>query len=75
MNVLFPSYSAAMILDKTLTNKQLVAFCGELKKIHKELNLDDVEEGDWANTGSDDKELREDLNYVLEHYRWHVGYK
>jgi plasmid rolling circle replication initiator protein Rep len=66
--------SAVMILDKALANRRLVAFGGELKKIHKELNLDDAEEGDLINTGADE-ELREDLNYVIEHYRWHIGYK
>lgn len=65
--------SAVMVLDRALANRRLVAFGGELKKIHKSLNLDDIETGDLINTG-DDEELREDLNYVLEHYQWHVGY-
>lgn len=66
--------SAVMVLDRALANRRLVAFGGELKKIHKELNLDDAEEGDLINTGADE-ELNEDLNYVIEHYRWHIGYK
>lgn len=66
--------SAVMILDRALANRRLVAYGGELKKIHRELNLDDVEDGDLINTGSDD-EIREDVDYVLEHYHWHVGYK
>lgn len=66
--------SAVMILDRALANRRLIAYGGELKKIHKSLNLDDVEAGDLINTGSDE-ELREDIEYVLERYRWHIGYK
>lgn len=66
--------SAVMVLDRALANRRLVAYGGELKKIHKSLNLDDVEDGDLVNTGSDE-ELREDVDYILERYRWHIGYK
>lgn len=65
--------SAVMVLDKALSKRRLVAYGGELKKIHKSLNLDDVEDGDLINTGSDE-ELREDVDYVLERYKWHIGY-
>jgi Plasmid rolling circle replication initiator protein and truncated derivatives len=64
--------SAVMILDKALASRRLVAFGGELKKIHKSLNLDDTENGDLVNTG-DDEERREDLDFVIEHYQWHIG--
>ena len=67
--------SAVMVLDKALSYRRLVAYGGELRKIHKELNLDDAEDGDLINTGSEDEEIREDLDYVLENYRWHIGYK
>jgi len=66
--------SAVMVLDSALANRRLVAYGGELKKIHKSLNLDDVEDGDLINT-CNDEEIREDIDYVLEHYRWHIGYK
>lgn len=66
--------SAVWILDGALANRRLVAFGGELKKIHKELNLDDPEDGDLGNTDNDE-ELREDLDYVIECYQWHIGYK
>lgn len=66
--------SAVMILDRALANRRLVAYGGELKKIHKSLNLDDVENGDLINTASDE-DIREDVDYVLERYRWHIGYK
>lgn len=65
--------SAVMVLDKALTNRRLVAFGGELRKIHKALNLDDIEKGDLVNTG-DDEEIRDDLDYIIVHCFWHVGY-
>lgn len=66
--------SAVMVLDEALANRRLVAYGGELKRIHKELNLDDVEDGDLINTGADE-ELREDVDFVMEHYQWHIGYR
>lgn len=66
--------SAVWILDGALANRRLVAFGGELKDIHKSLNLDDAEDGDLINTDNDE-ELREDLDYVIERYQWHIGYK
>lgn len=65
---------AVWILDGALASRRLVSFGGELKKIHKSLNLDDVEDGDLINTNNDE-ELREDLNYIIERYQWNVGYK
>lgn len=64
--------SAVRVLDYSLANRRLVAFGGEMKKIHKNLNLDDTENGDLVNT--DNEEIREDLNYVIEKYRWNIGY-
>ena len=64
--------SAVMILDSALAGRRLIAFGGELRKIHRALSLDDAENGDLINT--DNEELREDLNYVIERYKWHIGY-
>lgn len=66
--------SAVWILDTALAGRRLTAFGGELRNIHKELNLDDAEDGDLINTGTDE-EIREDLNYAIERYNWHIGYK
>lgn len=63
---------AVYILDKALAHRRLTAFGGILKEYHKELNLDDMEDGDLVNT--DNEELREDIDYILEQYAWHVGY-
>lgn len=64
---------AVFILDKALANRRLTAFGGVLKEIHQLLNLDDTEDGDLVNT--DNEELREDLEYIIEVYSWNIGYK
>jgi plasmid rolling circle replication initiator protein Rep len=61
------------ILDSALTGRRLVAFGGVLRDLHKKLNLDDVLDGDLINTDND--ELREDIDYIIERYRWNIGYK
>lgn len=62
------------ILDQAMTNRRLIAFGGKMKEVHKELNLDDAETGDLVNTDQDQIE-NEELDYVIEKYRWDVGYK
>ena len=59
------------VLDFALCNRRLTAFGGLLKRLHKELNLDDAEDGDLVNT--DNEEIRNDLEYVIERYFWHIG--
>lgn len=59
-------------LDKALAYRRLVAWGGELKKIHKELNLDDAETGDLVNTDLEDEDLR-GLDYYIECVGWHFG--
>ena len=66
--------SAVLILDKAMAYRRLTAFGGTLKFIHKELNLDDAEDGDLVNTDSDD-DIRDDLEYIIERYFWNIGYK
>ena len=64
---------AVLILDNALARRRLIAFGGKLKEVHRELNLDDIEDGDLVRTDND--ELREDLAYTLERYQWTIGYK
>lgn len=61
------------LLDNVLKNRRLVAYGGNMKEIKKQLKLDDAIDGDLINTSGQD--LREDLNYIVERYAWHVGYK
>lgn len=62
------------ILDGALANRRLVAFGGELKKIHKSLNLSDIEKASVNTDSDDDVVLRDDVNYVFEVYNWNIGY-
>lgn len=61
-------------LDKALRSRRLVAFGGVMKDLHKQLNLDDAENGDLVNTGDDELEIRSDLAYILVKYSWDIGY-
>lgn len=62
------------ILDGALSHRRLISFGGELRRIHKELNLDDPIDGDLKNIDNEDDEIRDDLEYIIEVYNWHVGY-
>lgn len=68
------SKETVYILDTALANRRLVAFGGELRKIHRKLNLDDVVDGDLVNTDNEDDKLREDIKYHIEIYDWNIGY-
>ena len=63
---------AVYILDKALAHRRLTAFGGILKEYHKKLNLDDAENGDLVST--DNEDLREDLEFIIERYSWNIGY-
>ena len=68
------SKETVYVLDRALANRRLIAFGGELRRIHRELNLDDAVDGDLVNTDNEDEELREDIKYHIEVYDWNVGY-
>lgn len=65
------SLEVLKILDKCLNKRRLIAFGGLFKKLQKELNLDDAEDGNLVNVETDF--VREDLNFVIERYVWGVG--
>lgn len=60
-------------LDNALHRKRLIAFGFIFKDIHKELNLDDAEDGNLVDTEND--ELREDLTDTILRYQWNIGIK
>lgn len=62
-------------MNDSLKNRRLTAFGGEFKKVHKLLNLDDAEKDDLINTDNEEDEIREDIESVIERYRWHIGIK
>lgn len=59
-------------LDYALHRKRLTAFGFKFKEVHKELNLDDAEDGRLED-GHIDESLRNDLLYVILRYEWNVG--
>lgn len=61
------------ILNNSLKNRRLIAFGGEFKKIHKLLNLNDIEEDNLINTDNDIESIRDDVEIIIEKYKWHIG--
>ncbi|WP_186819648.1 protein rep, partial [Kurthia sibirica] len=56
-------------LEEGLYRKRMVAYGGLLKEIHKQLNLDDVEEGDLIRV-DDESEEDEKAYSVVAHWNW-----
>ena len=61
-------------LDKALHRKRLVSFGFLFKDIHRQLKLDDAENGDLGKTDNED-ELRDDLTDIILRYQWNIGIK
>ena len=60
-------------LHNALTSRRLCAYGGIFKKTAKELDLDDLIDGDLILTDQEE-EIRQDVQYVICHYKWQVGY-
>lgn len=58
-------------LDTALAYKRLISYGGLLKEIHKELNLDDAEDGDLIHIDEDNDEVANGAVDVMAY--WHVG--
>ena len=58
-------------LDKALSYKRLISYGGLLKAIHKELNLDDAEDGDLIHIDDETDEIANGAVEVMAY--WHVG--
>lgn len=59
------------VLGTSLRGRRLFAFGGLLKKIAKEIGIEELAEGDLVHI--DDENIREDVATVLEVYRWNFG--
>lgn len=59
------------VLDKALENRRFIAFGGVFKEIHKKLNLDDIENGDFVHINDD---ITDDNTKDIIYYTWHSGY-
>lgn len=58
-------------LDTALAYKRLISYGGLLKEIHKELQLDDAEDGDLIHIDEDSDEVANGAIDVMAY--WHVG--
>jgi len=58
-------------LDTALAYKRLISYGGLLKEIHKELQLDDAEDGDLIHIDEDNDEVANGAVDVMAY--WHVG--
>lgn len=56
-------------LEQGLHRKRLISYGGLLKEIHKELNLEDVEESDLIHT-DDEKEIQEKAYSLVAQWNW-----
>lgn len=66
------SLRTIMVLDKALFRRRLVAWGGILKDYHKQLNLDDVVDGDLVNVG--ESTPTSELVPEKIHAFWNFGY-
>lgn len=57
-------------LETGLYRKRRISYGGLLKEIHKQLHLDNVEDGDLINTGENDEEVSENAYSVVAIWNW-----
>lgn len=61
-----------LALDNAFAYKRLIGYGGLLKKIHKELNLGNAEDGDLVNISEKDEIANGTFDVIA---RWHIGLK
>lgn len=57
-------------LEEGLYRKRMIAYGGLLKKVHKQLNLDDVEEGDLVRVDDEDSDIEEKAYSIVARWNW-----
>src|SRR5699024_12697242 len=60
-----------VVLEEGLYRKRLISFGGLLMEIHKELNLDDAEDGDLIHT-DDEEKADEDGCSIIAMWNWEL---
>lgn len=63
----------AYTLDNAIAYKRLIGYGGILKEIHKQLKLDDAEDGDLVHVGDEEDQTANAICEVIAY--WHVGIK
>lgn len=64
--------STLQLLDAAFDKRRFIAYGGLFKELHKQLNLDDTEDGDLINIGDGDDDQTDSAAEWL--YWWHTGY-
>lgn len=59
-------------LEEGLHRKRLISYGGLLKEVHKELNLDDVEDGDLIHTDDKENKSDEDAYSIIAVWNWEL---
>lgn len=57
-------------LEEGLYRKRLISYGGLLKEIHKELNLDDAEDGDLIKVDGEDEKAEEAAYKITAMWNW-----
>lgn len=61
-------------LYSSLLYRRLIAFGKLMKETHKKLNLSEIEDEANLIHIDEDGQVIEEVNYVIEQYRWNIGY-
>lgn len=57
-------------LEKGLYRKRMISYGGLLKEVHKQLNLDDVEDGDLVRVDDENLEVEEKAYSIVATWNW-----
>lgn len=60
------------VLDAAFNRRRFIAYGGKFKELHKQLNLDDTENGDLVHVDDEDMNNEKATDELL--FWWHVGY-
>lgn len=62
--------AAVKDLEEGLYRKRMISYGGLLKEIHKQLNLDDIEDGDLVRVDDEDSDLEEKAYSIVAKWNW-----
>lgn len=57
-------------LEEGLYRKRMISYGGLLKEVHKQLNLDDVEDGDLIRVDDEDSDVEEKAYSIVAQWNW-----
>lgn len=57
-------------MEEGLRHKRLISYGGLLKEVHKELNLDNVEDGDLVHVDGEDEKANDEAYSIVAYWNW-----